>query len=316
VVDSALVAAEGAEKRYRQSSRPAISKVSLEVFRGAAVGIVGESGSGKSTFARMLAGAIEPTAGSVLVAGRSWAQVSRRDPLRKTVQMIFQDPYSSLNPSLTGLQTVAEVFHVWGQGNRSDARESARRLFEEVGISERVQSRRPSELSGGQRQRVAIARALACEPSLLIADEPTSSLDVSVQAHILNLLRELRDARGLSLILVSHDLSVVRHMTDEVLVVYSGEVVERGATAAILEEPRHPYTQLLLSSVPGSKVEVQQFRNRIAVEPSCPFASRCPRATEECVHTKPPRYSDDRGGYVECHHPLDSTAIAVERHGA
>jgi oligopeptide/dipeptide ABC transporter ATP-binding protein len=316
VDESALVAAEGIEKRYRRSSRPAISDVWLEVSRGSAVGIVGESGSGKSTLARMLAGAIQPTAGSVLVAGRSWTQVSRRDPLRKTVQMIFQDPYSSLNPSFTGLQAVAEVFHVWGEGSRGDARDSARRLLAEVGISERVQSRRPSELSGGQRQRIAIARALACEPLVLIADEPTSSLDVSVQAHILNLLRELREIRGLSLILVSHDLSVVRHMTDEVLIVYSGKVVERGATAAALDAPRHPYTQLLLRSVPGSKAEVRHVRNRINVEPSCPFAPRCPRATEDCVHIPPPRYSDDRGGYVECHHPLDgSTALAVDDHG-
>lgn len=316
MVDCALVASEGVEKRFRRSSRPAISDVSLEVFHGAAVGIVGESGSGKSTLARMLAGAIEPTAGSVLVAGRPWAQVSRRDPLRKSVQMIFQDPYSSLNPSMTGLETVAEVFHVWGEGNRNDGRDSARRLLEEVGISERVQSRRPLELSGGQRQRVAIARSLACEPSLLIADEPTSSLDVSVQANILNLLRELREARGLSLILVSHDLSVVRHMTDEVLVIYSGKVVERGATSTILDVPHHPYTQLLLNSVPGSKVEIGQVRNRIAMEPACPFASRCPRATEECVHIQPPRYSDPSGGYVECHHPLNSPTIAVEQHGA
>jgi oligopeptide/dipeptide ABC transporter ATP-binding protein len=311
VVDGALVEAEGAEKRYGRSGRPAISAASLEVFRGAAIGIVGESGSGKSTLARMLAGATEPTAGSVLVAGRKWAQVKRHDPLRKTVQMIFQDPYSSLNPSLTGFQTVAEVFHVWGEGSKSDARDSARRLLEEVGISERVQSRRPLELSGGQRQRVAIARALACEPSVLIADEPTSSLDVSVQAKILNLLGDMRESRGLSLILVSHDLSVVRHMTDEVLVVYSGKVVERGSTSAILEQPHHPYTRLLLNSVPGSKVKIEQVRNRIAAEPACSFAARCPRATEECVNVQPPRYSDDRGGYVECHHPMNTPAASA-----
>jgi oligopeptide/dipeptide ABC transporter ATP-binding protein len=225
--------------------------------------------------------------------------------------MIFQDPYSSLNPSLTGLQTVAEVFHVWGEGSKRDGRNSARRLLEEVGISETVQSHRPLELSGGQRQRVAIARALACEPSVLIADEPTSSLDVSVQAKILNLLADMRETRGLSLILVSHDLSVVRHMTDEVLVVYSGKVVERGGTAAILEQPHHPYTQLLLNSVPGSKVEIHQVRNRIAVEPACPFAARCPRATEECVEVLPPRYLDNGGGYVECHHPFNSPAAAT-----
>jgi oligopeptide/dipeptide ABC transporter ATP-binding protein len=313
VVDFPLVQAENAEKRYGRSSRPAISDASLEVCRGAAIGIVGESGSGKSTLARMLAGAIEPTAGTVLVAGRKWSQVSRRDPLRKTVQMIFQDPYSSLNPSMTGLQTVSEVFHVWGEGDKGEVRDSACRLLEEVGISERVQSRRPMELSGGQRQRVAIARALAGEPSVLIADEPTSSLDVSVQAKILNLLRDMRDSRGLALILVSHDLSVVRHMTDEVLVVYSGKVVERGATSAILEEPHHPYTQLLLNSVPGSKVEIAQVRNRLAGEPACPFAARCPRATDECVDVQPPRYSDDRGGYVECHHPLNSPPTAAAK---
>jgi oligopeptide/dipeptide ABC transporter ATP-binding protein len=262
----------------------------------------------------MLAGAIEPTTGSVKVAGRRWAEISRRDPLRKTVQMIFQDPYSSLNPSFTCLQTVAEVFHTWREGSSTDAKARARRLLEGVGIGEKVQAKRPDELSGGQRQRVAIARALACEPSVLIADEPTASLDVSVQAHILNLLRErreLRDERGLALILVSHDLSVVRHMTEEVLVAYSGKVVERGATSAIFGAPRHPYTKLLLDSVPGSTSAVQQVRNTIAVEPACPFAYRCPRASEECVDTPPPHNSETGDGYVACHHPLNSSPVAL-----
>jgi peptide/nickel transport system ATP-binding protein len=217
--------------------------------------------------------------------------------------MIFQDSYSSLNPHLSALETVAEVFRVWHSASRAKAADSARQLLEEVGINRRMQISRPNGLSGGQRQRVAIARALAAEPALLIADEPTSSLDVSVQAQILNLLSHLRERRNLALVLVSHDLSVIRHMTSDALVMYSGEVVERGSTAALLSNPRHPYTQLLVNSVPGSFGALRPVRNKLDMSPACAFAYRCSRASKECVLQTPPTHQQNDNSYFTCHHP-------------
>lgn len=222
--------------------------VDLDVAAGDAIGIAGESGSGKTTLSRVMTGQITPTRGSALVHGRSWAQVPRRSPHRRAVQMIFQDTYSALNPRLSARSAVAEAVRVVAGVPRKKAHRRAVELLEQVGLSGRMIEVRPSRLSGGQRQRVVIARALACEPDVIVADEPTSSLDVSVQAQILELLRRLRTDRGVALVLVTHDLSVLKHMTDTCLVMRSGEVVETGPTERVLERPAHPYTRELVAT--------------------------------------------------------------------
>lgn len=249
--DAAILAAEEVTLGYDPASPPVVIGASITVSAGESVGIVGESGSGKSTLARALVGGLMPRAGSIRVNGRSWGDVRRRDPERRQVQMVFQDPYSALNPRLSPLAAVTEVRRVLGKGSRSEARQQAAALLERVGLHGDTIERRVNRLSGGQRQRVVIARALACEPRVLVADEPTSSLDVSVQAQILNLFLELREERGLALVLVTHDLAVLKHMTDHALVMYQGRVRESGPTSMLLESPTHPYTAELMSATKG-----------------------------------------------------------------
>jgi peptide/nickel transport system ATP-binding protein len=248
-----LVSASGVSVTYPGRAAPAVRDAAIEVADGAAIGIVGESGSGKTTLARVLVGALAPTQGQVLVSGVPWAQVlrRRRHPLRRQVQMIFQDPLGSLSPARTPRQAVAEVFRFWDGLSRPAADRAAADLLREVGLGADALDSRPARLSGGQCQRAGIARALACGPRLLVADEPTSALDVSVQAQILNLLHDLREQRGLALVLVSHDLPVVRHATDHVLIMYDGEVVEEGPTLDVLDHPAHWYSRKLVESRPG-----------------------------------------------------------------
>lgn len=226
--------------------------VSLRVHSGAALGVAGESGSGKSTLAKALVGDLIPIRGSVTVHGRPWQDVRRKDPDRRRVQMIFQDPYSALNPRMTARQAVSETLHVVCGVRRRDAGQQAAGILARVGLSGAAIEARPQRLSGGQRQRVSIARALACEPDVLIADEPTSSLDVSIQAQILDLLVELRAERGLALVLVTHDLAVIKHMTDNCLVMQDGIVVEEGPTQQILDRPQHDYTRTLVAAHRGA----------------------------------------------------------------
>jgi peptide/nickel transport system ATP-binding protein len=237
--------------RYRGALDPAVSSVDLEVLVGGAIGIVGESGSGKTTLGLVMVGARTPTYGRVEVEGTPWAAIGRKHPLRGAVQMIFQDPYASLNPILTAHQAVAEVCRVRKHMSRAKASARATEILREVGLSGEVTHRRAGGLSGGQAQRVGIARALACDPALIVADEPTSALDLSVQAQILNLLVDLRERRGLALVLISHDLSVVDYVTTDAIVLYHGEVVERGPTHELLTNPKHAYTRLLVDSIPG-----------------------------------------------------------------
>ncbi|PKQ31754.1 MAG: ABC transporter ATP-binding protein [Actinobacteria bacterium HGW-Actinobacteria-2] len=243
-----------AEFRYARGLPPAATGINLQVRPGDSVGIVGESGSGKTTVGRGLVGSLFPSSGSVLVQGRGWKGVRRRDPVRRIVQMVFQDPYASLNPMLSAQATVAEVIRVWDGAKPSVAASRAEQVLAEVGLTGEVIRRRPALLSGGQRQRVGIARALACEPQVLVADEPTSALDVSVQANVLNLLLDLKASRGLALVLISHDLSVVDYLTDRALVMLNGEVVEHGDTHTLLQNPSHEYTKTLISSIPGSSL--------------------------------------------------------------
>lgn len=249
---STVLSGRDIEVHFPGSAEPAVQDVNVEVLEGAALGIVGETGSGKTTLARTLVGALTPTRGDVTVEGRSWRDVARTDARRRHVQMVFQDPIGALNPYLTARETVAEVFRVWWKSSRREADARASELLAEVGLRGDVIGRRPPGLSGGECQRVGIARALACEPTVLVADEPTSSLDVSVQAQILNLLIDLRERRGLALLLISHDLGVVRYLTDSALVMCKGRVVEHGETDRLLTAPKDPYTQLLVESARAS----------------------------------------------------------------
>jgi oligopeptide/dipeptide ABC transporter ATP-binding protein len=219
--------------------------------------------------------------------------------------MIFQDPYASLNPMLTAVETVAEVCRTWDGLSRSAASRRAVELLQEVGLSGAAISRRPKQLSGGQCQRVGIARALACNPSVLVADEPTSALDASVQAQVLNLLLDLRESRGLALVLISHDLSVIEYLTTEALVMYRGCVVERGSTRVLLTQPRHPYTRALVDSIPGSQALPQLVRNAVDPSAGCVFAARCPRMTPECLGAQPPLAGDESHA-LACLHPLNA----------
>jgi peptide/nickel transport system ATP-binding protein len=250
VVTTPLLSATNADIGYGKRGGLAVLGASLVVRPGEAVGIVGESGSGKTTLARALVGLIRPTAGSVAVCGRDWRTIKWRDPLRRSVQMIFQDPYASLNPVLTALEAVAEAIQVTQRIRRGAASGDAVRLLADVGLDASMHGRRPSQLSGGQCQRVSVARALACSPAVLVADEPTSALDVSVQAQLLRTLNHLRQARGMALVLISHDFAVVRQLTDRVCVMHAGKIVEEGPVETILATPRASYTKELLAAVP------------------------------------------------------------------
>lgn len=226
-----------------------VNNANLTVEEGAAIGIVGESGSGKTTLASLLVGMLTPTIGTVEVHGRPWKAVHRRDPMRRAVQMVFQNPYTALNPRFTAVRTVAEVYACCGGAAKTEATERARDLLERVGITGLAMNKRPGDLSGGQCQRVGIARALAAGPAVIVADEPTSALDVSVQAQILNLLDDLRREQGVGLVLISHDLNVVSYLTERAIVMERGHVVEEGVTTELLGSPTHPYTKSLIASI-------------------------------------------------------------------
>jgi ABC-type glutathione transport system ATPase component len=263
---SALIEARNVTVRFSSSAPEAVADVSLDIEKRAAIGIVGESGSGKTTLARVLVGALRQSQGEVLVGGRPWASVKRTDALRRSVQMIFQNPYDSLNPFHTARDAVAEVLLNWKLCGRKDADEQADLRLQEVGLSQDAIESRPPRLSGGQCQRVGIARALACDPDVLVADEPTSSLDVSVQGQILNLLLALRETRDLALVFISHDLAVVSRITTDVLVMYKGRVVESGPTTEVLAHPQDPYTKLLVESIPG-----RQAASHVAADQSSDY---------------------------------------------
>lgn len=235
---------------FAYGSGPTVVKnVTLAVPKGGALGIVGESGSGKTTMASLLIGMLTPTSGTVSVNGKPWNSLRRRDPLRRAVQMVFQNPYTSLNPRLSALSTVAEVYECCAGATKSDANDRAKALLERVGLGGLALGKRPGDLSGGQRQRVGIARALAAGPEVIVADEPTSALDVSVQAQILNLLDDLRKEQGVGLVLISHDLNVISYLTDTAVVMERGRIVESGPTMELLRTPTHPYTQRLIDSI-------------------------------------------------------------------
>ena len=272
----------------------AVDGVSLEVFPGEVLGLVGESGCGKSTLARCIAGLYEPTAGEIRFAGEVM-KPNRSRVQRRRIQMVFQDPYSSLNPRMTVRQTLGELLRVHHVVPADRVAVRSQELLELVGLGARSLDAHPRQFSGGQRQRVSIARALALEPELLLADEPVSALDVSVQANILNLLRRLQLQLGLTMLFIAHNLAVVRHLCDRVAVMYLGRIVEVAETSELFANPRHPYTQGLLKAIP--RLVPGRVSTAIAVKgdppsPShvptgCRFHPRCPIAQEICTHNDP-----------------------------
>jgi oligopeptide transport system ATP-binding protein len=278
----------------------AVTDVSLELSRGETLGIVGESGSGKSTLARLLLALEPPTAGKVLFEGRDLATLSSSElrRVRRRIQIVMQDPYGSLNPRMTVGAIVGEPFVIHrGVVERRERRTRVQELLERVGLDPRSVDRYPHEFSGGQRQRIGIARALALGPEVLICDEPVSALDVSIQAQVINLLRDLQDDYHLSCIFIAHDLSVVQHVSDRVAVMYLGRFVETGAEAEIYEQASHPYTQSLISAVPAPDPALRDQGAQIVLEgeipsptdpPSgCVFRTRCWKAEEVCAEQVP-----------------------------
>jgi peptide/nickel transport system ATP-binding protein len=299
----------------------AVSNVTLQIAPGETFGLVGETGSGKSTVGRLAVGLELPTSGSVIFAGRELNRLSRGEmkAMRRRVQVVFQDPYESLNPFMTVRETLEEPLRIHGLYRRETAPAQIAELLDLVGLSTNVLPRRTSQFSGGQQQRIAIARALTVEPALLFADEPTAALDVSIQSQILNLLLDIQQVRPMAMLLISHNLLVIRHMSQRMGVMYGGRIVESGPAEAVYQSPAHPYTRALLSALPIADPERERARRRIRIEgeapnpaalPSgCAFHTRCWLADERCGTDRPElRPFGAPGHRVACHHAEQAAA--------
>ncbi len=295
----------------------AVDDVSFTVKKGETLGLVGESGCGKSTLARSILQLIPPTSGSVRFEGHEITGLKSKASraLRTDMQMVFQDPYASLNPRKRVAQTVGDPMRLNGIVAKGEVKGAVQELLERVGLNPEHYNRFPHEFSGGQRQRIGIARALSLNPKLIIADEPVSALDVSIQAQIINLLEDLQEELGLTYIFVAHDLSVVRHVADRIAVMYLGKIVELGPADEVYANPIHPYTQSLLSAVPIPDPRANAARKQIILEgdvpspanppPACRFHTRCPYATEICSTDEPELLDHGGGHFAACWHPLD-----------
>ena len=312
-----LVELNGVTKDFRGKegrSLRAVDGVSLDLMPGETLGIVGESGSGKSTLARLILGLHVPSAGSVRFEGADIATLPAGEmrQLRRHMQPIFQDPYASLDPRFTVGASIGEPLVIHGIGDRASRRRRVAELLDIVGLEGDAAGRYPHEFSGGQRQRIGIARAIALEPKLIVADEPVSALDVSIQSQILNLLIELKALLNLSYVFISHDLAVVEHISDRVAVMYLGRVVEIAETATLYRHAAHPYTEALISAIPQPNVESRRERiilpgdapNPEEPPPGCPFHPRCPKTFERCPREVPVTVdigSSDSPHTVNCH---------------
>jgi len=307
----------GASKLLQRPTQlvQAVDGVSFSLRKGKTLAIVGESGCGKSTLARLLARLIEPTSGSVLLNGENVSTATSKQLLRmrRDIQVVFQDPYACLNPRHSIGQSIGTPIRIQKTMSRTDERHRVFELMDLVGLSTEHYNRFPHEFSGGQRQRAGIARALALQPKVIIADEPVSALDVSIQAQILNLLEKLQADLDLSYVFIAHDLSVVRHIADEVAVMYLGKIVEIGTPEAVYGAPSHPYTQALMSAVPVPNPQLAAKRKRIILTgdvpspvnpPSgCRFRTRCAKAQDICAVEEPLLFDRGQGRLVACHFP-------------
>ena len=296
----------------------AVDGVSFTLPKGKTLGIVGESGCGKSTLARLVTRLIESSSGSVILDGDDITKMSGKPlrEMRRKLQMIFQDPYSSLNPRHSIGQIIGDPMRIQGIVAKANEKAEVQDLMQRVGLNPEHYNRYPHEFSGGQRQRIGIARALSLRPSVIVADEPVSALDVSIQAQILNLLENLQKDLGLSFVFIAHDLSVVRHIADQVAVMYLGKIVEIGDSETVYNSPAHPYTKALLSAVPVANPSMRNSDKRIRlvgdvpspVDPpsGCRFRTRCWKATDLCEAVEPPLQADLAGRVVACHFPEEA----------
>lgn len=291
----------------------AVDDVSFEIYQGKTLGLVGESGCGKTTCGRTCTGLYSRTSGKVLFRGQDVHEMrgKERKDFTKKVQTIFQDPYASLDPRMKVSDIIAEGMRIHHMASKSEEREIVQDLLKQVGLQSEHANRYIHEFSGGQRQRIGIARALAIHPEFLVCDEPISALDVSIQAQIINLLREMQEKMGLTYLFVAHDLSMVRHISDQVAVMYLGKIVELTSSDELYSNPVHPYTQALLSAIPIPDPDVEEARERIVLNgdvPSpisppkgCRFCSRCKYATKKCSEMEPEMKQIGTGHYVACH---------------
>jgi len=291
----------------------AVDDISFNVYKGETLGLVGESGCGKTTTGRTIIRLYEPTSGHVIFQGEDLAQVSGRRlrQIRRKIQMIFQDPYASLNPRLNVMNIVSEPLEIYNVANGKEKKERVAELLHMVGLNPALMNRYPHEFSGGQRQRIGLARSLALNPDLIICDEPISALDVSIQAQVINLLEELQEKLGLTYMFIAHDLSMVRHISRRVAVMYLGKIMEVTDRESLYEKPLHPYTKALLSAIPVPDPIIEEKRQRIILEgdlPSpanppvgCNFNTRCPFAFDTCFHIDPEFLEVESGHFVACH---------------
>ena len=290
----------------------AVDDVSFSIPQGQTLGVVGESGCGKSTLGRVVLGLLDATEGSIAFDGQEVTNASgrRRKALRKDMQLIFQDPFSSLNPRMCVFDLIADPIRIYKLAkSKEDLQQQVFSLMDTVGLARRLAYAYPHELDGGRRQRIGIARALSLEPRFIVCDEPVSALDVSIQAQILNLLQDLQDQKGLTYIFVTHDLSVVRHISDDILVMYVGTMVEKCPAKRLFQNPCHPYTKGLLSAIPVPRLGREKKRiimqgeisSPVDPEPGCRFAGRCPHAEEICRCESPAYEEIEPDHFVACH---------------